>query len=180
MKKIISLAITAAVLLTFCACGSTAAKTTPTPAAATAAPTATAAPAATEDPAAAKQEAALTELLQSVSDDCHPGSAGCSLTGVKLAGQLLDWNAAAALSADQITETARTFYAGLSASAAKDFEDQIGLVYSSASKDLQGDSAKDAMDSAGYTPTAYPWAAADMTALFTALYAGFGLKLPAE
>lgn len=191
MKKIYAgiLAMLIAALLAACAPTQTsipAATETPTatataegtqePAAQTLAPT----EAPTQTPDTAKAGEALQAILSDISANYHTGTAGCSLVAAKYAAMLLDWHAQYVLDAAEISTLSSAFYDTLTADAATTMTtEQMEDVYNAA-VELLGDNALDLLESAGYTPVAYPWNEEDMKALFTAVYGGLGIiSLPA-
>ncbi len=118
---------------------------------------------------------ALTALLSDVAESYQPATAGSSLTAARLAGALLDWYAQERPDAASISGAAEAFRAGLDADAAALFSEQLSAVYDAA-RALTGDNAEDYLESAGYTPTAFPWAQSDIEALFAALGANAGVQ----
>lgn len=121
---------------------------------------------------------ALKGTLAEISVHYFPGTAGCSLQAAKYAGTLLDWYAETRPAAEDVTAAAEAFYAGLDLDAGAVFNgEQIDGIYAAACE-LLDETAPDYLDSAGYRPTHYPWAETDVTALFSALYAGVGLAFP--
>lgn len=165
-------------LSALCACAPVAAQTEPAAATAEAtAPTAAQDGAAGE--AASEAREALTAILTDISENYHPGTAGCSLTSARLAGQLLDWYDAFRPAAEDIAAGMKDFLAGMDGVSAATFvAEQLPGVYASVSEVL-GETGKDLLESAGYTPTSFPWSAEDAKAAFSALFDGLGLSLPA-
>lgn len=126
---------------------------------------------------AGKSAADFTAILTAISTGYEDGTAGSSLKAAKFAGELLDWNADAKMSADDIKSAASGFYSALGKDAAKAFPGQLDSIYSAAN-DLCGKDGKELLDESGYAAKSYPWSADDMTALFGAIYAGCGLDVP--
>ena len=122
---------------------------------------------------------ALTDILNAVKDEYFPGTAGCSLKATELAGRLLDWNAAKTIGEADIKTAIHEFFALLGNDTAVQFVEQMNGVYEAA-KDLTGDNAQSALESAGYQAEAFPWAQEDITALFTTVYDALGVDMPQE
>lgn len=115
----------------------------------------------------------IKALLTDVQTDYFPATAGCSLVAARLAGAMLDSYAAARPESGEIAAAAQSFYSGLSAEDAQAFIVQLDSVYGAA-RALTQDHAADYLESAGYVPAAFPWAADDINALFSAVYRGVG------
>jgi hypothetical protein len=136
----------------------------------TAAPTPSATP--TPTPAAESPSAESGQTLESIltdlSENYHSGTAGCSLTAAKYAGEILDWSATAESASDTARETVKQVYASLSADAAAEFGSQVNDVYAAA-KQLCGDGGSDLLGSCGYQAKSFPWDQASMESVFTAM-----------
>lgn len=178
MKQWMTVLLAALLAATLCACGAGDASTpaeTEAPAAATAEPIMIENTA----PESNEPDAVLTALLGMIAKEYQPGTAGCSLTATRLAGQLLDWNAVSKLGKTQLSATAATFLDGLDEAGKASFlNEQIGPVYDAAMS-LTGDDAADQLDSAGYKGMTMPWTAQTVKTLFGGIYSGLGLTLPA-
>lgn len=120
----------------------------------------------------------LESILSDISTSYEVGTAGSSLKAAIYAGRLLDWNATAGKDASAISSAAGDFHQSLGSSASADFGNKLSDVYYAA-VDLCGSDAKDLLNECGYEARSFPWNSADMTSLFTALYQGVGLKMPA-
>jgi len=155
------------------ACTENQASATPEP---TAAPTATTTPTPTEaptsTPAAESPSAEAGQTLESILTDLsanyHGGTAGCSLSAAKYAGEILDWSATVKSAPDTARETVKQVYASLSADAATEFGSQVNDVYAAAQQ-LCGDDGADLLDSCGYQAKSFPWDQASMESVFTAM-----------
>lgn len=178
MKKLISFALILTLTLALCAC-SDISKTEPTPT-----PEQTAEPAATPEPSAEPEKPELSdtgkqlvEILDKLKTDCHPGTAGSSLTGAALAAELLDW---AAENPDDIDEqallAAQSFKELLTSDESALIEDQLSLVYGESSE-LLGEDGELLLESCGYDAAHFPYDAGTAQQLFAALYDGMGLEM---
>lgn len=184
-----------ALVLSLAACGTTQAQDAPDPAV-TALPTATDTPApelpeapaasptavptleptASPDPA---NTATLTAILTEISESYYPGTAGCSLTAARMAGELLDWNAENRPQADAVAAETQAFFASLTADQAAAFPELLRGIYDAAGG-LLAENAKDVLDTAGYAPKAFPWTPGDVIAVFDAVYQGIGMTRPVD
>lgn len=131
-----------------------------------------------QTPAEPETNEALTALLETVAADYHPGTAGCSLTGAALAGQLLDWYAEGNVEADVIRATAQTYYDGLDETQRESFGAQLESL-SELSYQLLDENAQQLLETAGYEAAHMPWSGQAQQTLFGALCEGCGLAMPA-
>ena len=120
----------------------------------------------------------LAQLLAKVAEHYHPGTAGCSLVGAGLAGELLDWYAESNAEEDVIRVTAQTYCDGLDETERETFGEQLVNV-STISYDLVGANAESLLEAAGYEAAHFPWSAEAQQTLFGALCEGCGLEMPA-
>lgn len=111
----------------------------------------------------------LLLLLMLLHDSVFPGTAGSSLTEARFAAQILDCAAAKAVAADTASATVAAFVKTLSAEEAALFSEQLSAVYAAAQDLLTDENAAELLETAGYSPTAYPWDAAAADAFFAAL-----------
>lgn len=121
----------------------------------------------------------LTALLSDISENYHPGTAGCSLSAAKYAGMLLDINAEYASEFEQAGVAANEFYYSLNEAERETFTVQLGDVYKTALLLAKGESA-DLIETAGFAPQFAPWDEDSATLFFSGLYWGMGLEAPAE
>ncbi len=91
---------------------------------------------------------ALNQILDGITDNVQPGSAGSSLRAVKYAAQLLDWGMATTLSEAEISSAVDGWMAGQDGNRLGVFLESILSVYG-ACYDLQQGNAQDLRDSAG-------------------------------
>lgn len=134
------------------------------------------APVATMQNAPEAQEE-LKALLGAIRQEYQPGTAGCSLTAVRLAGRLLDWNATCQPDVETIGTAARAYRATLKYADVPELMGQVADIYTTAMS-LFGDAAKDALEAAGYAPQRFPWDEDAAQRMFAALAAGLGIELP--
>lgn len=120
--------------------------------------------------------AGLQTLLLQISTDYQPGSAGCSLRAAKLAGQMLDWYAKNSVPAELLTQAMQAVIADLPKDAAASYAGQFDDIYQTAIT-LTEDYALDYLESAGYSPEAYPYSDASVDSLFSALQAGLSPEI---
>ena len=178
MKKLISFALILTLTLALCAC-SDISKTEPTPT-----PKQTAEPAVTPEPTHEPEEPELSdtgkqlvEILDKLKADCHPGTAGSSLTGAALAAELLDWAAENPGDIDeQASLAAQSFKELLTSDESTLIEEQLSLVYGESSE-LLGENGEMLLECCGYEAAHFPYDAETAQQLFAALYDGMGLEM---
>ena len=168
-------------LLAGCAESGTTASTEPTatPVAATEAPTATPEPTATAEATATPEPTAtaapvtaqqngLYDILCDLMQNYYPGTAGSSLTGARIAAQMVEFciaNGTDAVRAGAMAyETSDTDT--LTAYLSRMYETAMGLY---------GDYGKGQLSDGGFTPTCYPYTAKQVRDTFTAVYDGLSL-----
>ncbi len=122
-------------------------------------------------PAVVTVDSELTAILQDISDNYHPATAGSSLTAARLAGQILDWYASSSKDPGEVVTTASAFSDSLDSEKAALFGEQLDAVYDSATY-VCSDSGWDLLDDAGYKPRHWPWDSAEMETVFAAIYSG--------
>ena len=194
MKKIIIIAISFALALSLCACTSApmagAADAAQTPAAqapdaqepAAQEPAAIQSSEAVTDPVGAQVDAEaagrLTAILGDIAANYFPGTAGCSLTGAKFAGELLDCFAELALDAGTVKAAALDALTGLDEPTALEFPQKLADIYGIAKELTASDTAADLLSSAGYEPRFFPWQEGSAQTLFASVFEGIGAQLP--
>lgn len=122
---------------------------------------------------------ALTAILDDISANYWPGTAGCSLNAAIKAAALLDWYTKDQPQGDAVAAAAEAWYGKLTEEDQTLFAQQIGDVYSAA-KQLGGENAAGLIESAGITSDYYPWQADAAKTLFGAIYTGIGMDLPED
>ena len=193
------------VFLTLAVCTALLAGCTPPPAQpaatsgnATAAPTATpeATPESTAEPTAAAEPAggdssplpadtgvpataekngmydALCDLFQNY----HPGTAGSSLTGARIAATIVDFSLTNG--PDAVRSGAQAFDLGEETEFGEKFTDKLAMMYETA-MGLYGESGKSLLTDGGYTPAHYPYTAKDVRDAYIAIFDARGYELPA-
>ena len=113
----------------------------------------------------------LAGLLYHVSDRYDPGSAGCSLRAAKLAGQILDWYVSSGTDQETVTDVTARFGASLDREAWSEIRAKMDDIQNGA-VDAAGNNGLELLDTAGYTPSCYPWASKDVDAVFSAIGSG--------
>lgn len=170
MKKLTLVLLTLAVMLSFAACGekpgevvienAPAPVVTDAPAVPAPAPAPASAPEVTPVPLVPELppvwDETLNAVLDRITDDVRPGSAGASLRAVSCGADLLDWAYGSELSDDEIYSAVGCWMDTLDDSRLKSFFDAVLNVYDSC-YDLKTDRAADLMDSAGVSSGYYPW-----------------------
>lgn len=163
MKRILALILTAALTTALCACSrevEVVAQETPAlDPLVTAAPEPTPAePAAQVEPEvdAAAQTEALNALLTDITESVRPGSSGCSLRAARCTAALLDWCAACSISDEAIVEAVDQWVAAQTADSQALFTESMSFIAETLPQ-LQGENAKDLLDSAGVLESGYPW-----------------------
>ena len=107
----------------------------------------------------------FTDKLYAVSQNYHPGTAGCSLVAATLAAEIMDLFTEYAPSAELIKNCMKEFTETLTD---ETFSDSISAIISAAEQ-LNGENGKDFLDSSGYTGDGYPWNAEKMAECFAAM-----------
>lgn len=165
---------------------------------ATAEPTATAEPAATAEPTnaptptppetteapqptdtsvpAAPEKNGMYEALCDLFSNYHEGTAGCSLTGARIAAAIVDFSISNGK--DAVRSGAAAFDLGEETEFGEKFTDKLAAMYETA-MGLYGESGKNLLTDAGYTPAHYPYSAKDVRDAFTAIFAERGYDVPA-
>jgi len=117
-------------------------------------------------------DAELTALLLSIRDDYRPGTAGSSLTAIRLAAEIMDWYGTAG-SVNVAVETMMALGDPGADVAGNAYADKLEAVYSSA-VNLWGHYGQMALSDCGYTPSCFPYEMSDVREVFDALYSGLG------
>lgn len=117
-------------------------------------------------------DTALSDLLYAVWDEYRPGTAGSSLTALRLAAQIMDWYNSAG-STNTAYETAASMGDPGPDAAGSDYLDKLEAVYSAA-VGLWGHYGESALADCGYAAQSFPYEMSDVKEVFDALYSGFG------
>lgn len=161
---------------------------------ATAAPTAT--PEATAEPTAAPEPAGgdssplpadtgvpataekngMYDALCDLFHNYHPGTAGSSLTGARIAATIVDFSLTNG--PDAVRSGAQAFDLGEETEFGEKFTDKLAMMYETA-MGLYGESGKSLLTDGGYTPTHYPYTAKDVRDAYIAIFDARGYELPA-
>ncbi len=126
-----------------------------------------------DDPA----DGALRGILADIAENYHPGTAGSSLTGARIAAQLLDWQAEYRTDAETAFDTAEDYIMLECPVTESEFAERLGGIYSMA-EEITGPNGKSLLDDSGYTSTAYPWSGQSIDDLFAPLFTASGGSLP--
>ena len=144
---------------------------TPTPPEATAVPEKTD----TAVPATAEKNGmydALCDLFQNY----HPGTAGSSLTGARIAATIVDFSIANG--PDAVRAGAQAFDLGEETEFGETFAEKLAIMYETA-MGLFGENGKSLLTDGGYTPTHYPYAAKDVRDAYIEIFTARSYDLPA-
>lgn len=144
---------------------------TPTPPEATAAPEKND----TAVPATAEKNGmydALCDLFQNY----HPGTAGSSLTGARIAATIVDFSIANG--PDAVRAGAQAFDLGEETEFGETFAEKLAIMYETA-MGLYGENGKSLLTDSGYTPTHYPYAAKDVRDAYIEIFTARSYDLPA-
>ena len=144
---------------------------TPTPPEATAVPEKTD----TAVPATAEKNGmydALCDLFQNY----HPGTAGSSLTGARIAATIVDFSIANG--PDAVRAGAQAFDLGEETEFGETFAEKLAIMYETA-MGLYGENGKRLLTDSGYTPTHYPYAAKDVRDAYIEIFTARSYDLPA-
>ena len=151
MKKIALILLSAAILLSLCACGEKAPE---------------ASPAASEAPAEestivieappAEDAAPLSQVLDSINENTEVGTAGSSLRAAQSAAMLMDWCAETSLDAEQVRAAAVEWLSPMGNDAQTEFAQKLELVDTMCLELIHKDGTS-LLESAGYASSSYPW-----------------------
>lgn len=143
----------------------------------TATPEATAVPEKTDTavPATAEKNGmydALCDLFQNY----HPGTAGSSLTGARIAATIVDFSIANG--PDAVRAGAQAFDLGEETEFGETFAEKLAIMYETA-MGLYGENGKSLLTDSGYTPTHYPYTAKDVRDAYIEIFTARSYDLPA-
>ena len=151
MKKIALILLSAAILLSLCACGEKAPE---------------ASPAASEAPAEestivieappAEEAAPLSQVLDSINENTEVGTAGSSLRAAQSAAMLMDWCAETSLDAGQVRAATVEWLSPMGNDAQTAFAQKLELVDTMCLELIHKDGSS-LLERAGYTSSSYPW-----------------------
>ena len=151
MKKIALILLSAAILLSLCACGEKAPE---------------ASPAASEAPAEestivieappAEDATPLSQVLDSINENTQVGTAGSSLRAVQSAAMLMDWCEETSLDAGQVRAATVEWLSPMGNDAQTEFAQKLELVDTMCLELIHKDGSSLLQD-AGYESSAYPW-----------------------
>ena len=114
----------------------------------------------------------LSGLLLAIRDEHRPGTAGSSLTAIRLAAQIMEWYGTVG-STHVAVETMMALGDPGADAAGNAYVDKLEAVYSTA-VNLWGYYGEMALADCGYTPACYPYEMSDVREVFDALYSGLG------
>lgn len=153
MKKIALILLSAAILLSLCACG----EKTPG-----ASPAASEAPAPAEESTIiieappAEESTPLSQVLDSINENTQAGTAGSSLRAVQSAAMLMDWCAETTLDSEQVRAAAAEWLSALAEADKTELEMKLELVDTMCLELIHKDGSSLLQD-AGVESSAYPW-----------------------
>ena len=132
-----------------------------------------------ESSAAEETLPALTAILDDISANYWPGTAGSSLSAAIKAAALLDWFTENQPEAEAVAAAVQEWFGKLTEENKTLFAQQINDIYYAA-KELGGENAAGLMETAGITSEYYPWQEGAAKILFGAIYTGAGMNLPED
>ncbi len=118
----------------------------------------------------------MYDVLCDLFNNYHPGTAGSSLTGARIAATIVDFSLTNGL--DAVRSGAAAFDLGEETEFGEKFTDKLTAMYETA-MGLYGESGKNLLTDGGYTPTNYPYSAKDVREAYTAIFAERGYEVPA-
>lgn len=118
----------------------------------------------------------LYDALCDLFNNYHEGTAGCSLTGARIAATIVDFSIENGV--DAVRSGATAFDLGEETEFGEKLTDKLTMMYETA-MGLYGESGKNLLTDAGYTPAHYPYSAKDVREAFTAIFAERGYEVPA-
>lgn len=117
----------------------------------------------------------LYDALCDLFNNYHPGTAGSSLTGARIAATIVDFSLANDLNA--VRSGAAAFDLGEETQFGEKLTDKLTAMYETA-MGLYGESGKNLLTDAGYTPAHYPYSAGNVRDAYTAIFAERGYEVP--
>lgn len=90
----------------------------------------------------------LITILDDIGQNLHPGTAGSSLTAIRITADLVSWAASTQMTKSEAASTVGDWLKGQSPEIKEAFQEQISSIASSFA-DIAKDGAKDALESAG-------------------------------
>ena len=118
----------------------------------------------------------LYDALCDLFNNYHEGTAGCSLTGARIAATIMDFSLTNGM--DAVRSGAAAFDLGEETEFGEKLTDKLTAMYETA-MGLYGESGKNLLADGGYTPTHYPYSAKDVRDAYTAIFAERGYEVPA-
>ena len=125
---------------------------------------------------AAPQKNGLYDALCDLFNNYHPGTAGSSLTGARIAATIVDFSIENGL--DAVRSGATAFDLGEETEFGEKLTDKLTMMYETA-MGLYGESGKSLLTDGGYTPTNFPYSAKDVRDAYTAIFTERGYEVPA-
>ena len=124
---------------------------------------------------ASPEKNGLYDALCDLFNNYHEGTAGCSLTGARIAAAIVDFSISNGLNA--VRSGAAAFDLGDETEFGEKFSDKLAMMYETA-MGLYGESGKALLSDGGYTPVHYPYGAKDVRGTFAAIFAERGYEIP--
>lgn len=118
----------------------------------------------------------LYDALCDLFNNYHEGTAGCSLTGARIAATIMDFSLTNGM--DAVRSGAAAFDLGEETEFGEKLTDKLTAMYETA-MGLYGESGKNLLADGGYTPAHYPYSAKDVRDTYTAIFAERGCEAPA-
>ena len=135
---------------------------------------ATEAPTAT--PEATAEKNGMYDALCDLFQNYHPGTAGSSLTGARIAATIVDFSIANG--PDAVRAGAQAFDLGEETEFGETFAEKLAIMYETA-MGLYGENGKSLLTDGGYTPTHYPYTAKDVRDAYIEIFTARSYDLPA-
>ena len=118
----------------------------------------------------------LYDALCDLFNNYHEGTAGCSLTGARIAATIMDFSLTNGM--DAVRSGAAAFDLGEETEVGEKLTDQLTAMYEPA-MGLDGESGKNLLADGGNTPAHNPYSAKDVRDTYTAIFAERGCEAPA-
>ena len=118
----------------------------------------------------------MYDVLCDLFNNYHPGTAGSSLTGARIAATIMDFSLTNGM--DAVRSGAAAFDLGEETEFGEKLTDKLTAMYETA-MGLYGESGKNLLADGGYTPAHYPYSAKDVREAYTAIFAERGYEIPA-
>lgn len=106
----------------------------------------------------------LDKILEEIRADIQPGTAGSSLTSVRVAADLLDWGTKTTLNKEDIKSETVRWLSDKGNEEQLEFSQKLETVYD-AYQQLLGENGEELLTSSGYNGSGYPWGSSPVEAI---------------